>query len=73
VGPRAEWLATCFHAGILLGLFDLEDGGDVPLKRRLTLNGLHGVISQKIVLFITTAVRTFYIPFIHRRNAILAA
>jgi hypothetical protein len=30
----------------------------VPPKRRLTLNGLHGVISQKIVLFTTTAVRT---------------
>jgi hypothetical protein len=30
----------------------------VPPKRRLTLNGLHCVISQKIVLFITTAVRT---------------
>jgi hypothetical protein len=26
--------------------FDPEDGGDVPPKRRLTLNGLHGVISQ---------------------------
>jgi hypothetical protein len=30
----------------------------VPLKRRVTCNGLHGVISQKIVLFITTTVRT---------------
>jgi hypothetical protein len=30
----------------------------VPPKRRLTFNGLHGVISRKIVLFITTAVRT---------------
>jgi hypothetical protein len=30
----------------------------VPPKRRLTLNGLHGVMSQKMVLFITTAVRT---------------
>jgi hypothetical protein len=30
----------------------------VPPKRRLTLNGLHGVIRQKIALFITTAVRT---------------
>jgi hypothetical protein len=30
----------------------------VPPKRRLTLNGLHGVISQKIILFITTAVKT---------------
>jgi hypothetical protein len=27
-------------------------------KRRLTLNGLHGVIPQKILLFITSAVRT---------------
>jgi hypothetical protein len=39
-------------------MFGSEDGGDVPPKRRLTFNGLHGVISQKIVLFITTAVRT---------------
>jgi hypothetical protein len=30
----------------------------VPPKRRLTLNGLHGVICQKMVLFITAAVRT---------------
>jgi hypothetical protein len=29
----------------------------VPPKRRLTFNGLHGVISQKIQVFITTAVR----------------
>jgi hypothetical protein len=26
--------------------------------RRLKLNGLHGVISQKMILFITTAVKT---------------
>jgi hypothetical protein len=30
----------------------------VPLKRQLIFNGLHGVISQKIVLFIMTTVRT---------------
>jgi hypothetical protein len=30
----------------------------VPPKRRLTFNGLHCVISQKIALFITTTVRT---------------
>jgi hypothetical protein len=37
----------------------VEEGGDVFYpKRRLTINGLHGVISQNIVLFITTAVRT---------------
>jgi hypothetical protein len=52
--------STCFHAGFLLALFfDPEDGGDyVPPKHRLTFNGLHGVISQKIVLSVTIAVRT---------------
>jgi hypothetical protein len=30
----------------------------IPHKRRLTLNGLHGIISQKFILFITTAVKT---------------
>jgi hypothetical protein len=38
--------------------FNPEDGGDVSPKRRLTFNGLHSIISQKVVLFITTAVRT---------------
>jgi hypothetical protein len=33
-------LVTCFHAGILLNLFDPEDGDGVPPKRRLTFNGL---------------------------------
>jgi hypothetical protein len=44
---------TCFHAGFLHGLiFDPEDGGDMFLRKlRMTFNGLHGVISQKIVLF----------------------
>jgi hypothetical protein len=37
-----------FLACILLGLFDPEDGGDIPPKRRLTFNGLQGIISQKI-------------------------
>jgi hypothetical protein len=36
----------------------LKMGRYVLPKRRLTLNGLHGVISQKIILFITTAVKT---------------
>jgi hypothetical protein len=38
--------------------FDPEDGGDVPPKLRLKLNGLHGVISQKMILFTTTVVKT---------------
>jgi hypothetical protein len=37
---------------------DPEDGGDVTPKRRFTLNGVHGIISQKKILFITTGVRT---------------
>jgi hypothetical protein len=50
VASRAALLATCF---------DPEYGGDMFLpKRRLTFNGLQGVISQKIVLFINTVVRT---------------
>jgi hypothetical protein len=53
-------VANCFHADILLDLFDPEDGGDMFLRNVvLTFNGLHGIVSQKIVvLFITTAVRT---------------
>jgi hypothetical protein len=36
--------ATCFHVGFFLGLFfDPEDGGDI-----------HGVISQRIVLFMAS-------------------
>jgi hypothetical protein len=49
---RYQRLVSCFHAGISLGLFDPEDGGDVLSKRRLTSGGLHGVITQMIVLFI---------------------
>jgi hypothetical protein len=32
--------------------------GYVPPRRLVQLNGLHGVISQKTILFITTAVKT---------------
>jgi hypothetical protein len=42
-------LATCYP----------ENGGEMFVRNvGLTFNGLHAVISQKIVLFITTAVRT---------------
>jgi hypothetical protein len=53
-------LGTCFHDEFLLGLFfDPEDGGDMfPQNVYLTFNGLHGIVSQKRELFITTAVRT---------------
>jgi hypothetical protein len=53
-------LPTCFHACFLFRLFfrPWRWRRYVPPKLRLTLNGLHRGISQKMVLFITTAVRT---------------
>jgi hypothetical protein len=39
------------HAGIFLGLIFVAEDRDVPPKRRLTFNGLYGVISQKIEHF----------------------
>jgi hypothetical protein len=49
----------------------------VPPKRRLSFNGLHGVISQKIEIFTTTAVRTsdvtkFCTHFCFLRSVLLA-
>jgi hypothetical protein len=52
---RKKLLATCLLAE---NFFDPEDRGDVPPKRRLHLNRLHGVTSQKMILFITPAVKT---------------
>jgi hypothetical protein len=45
---------TCLLTGFLLNLFLLPWWWRryVPPKRLLTLNGLHGVISQKLILFI---------------------
>jgi hypothetical protein len=44
---------------LLALFFDPEDGGYMfPPKRQLTFNGLHGIISQKIELFVTNVVRT---------------
>jgi hypothetical protein len=59
LGRTSPLLATCVHAGFLLSLFfrPWRWRQYVPPKL-LTLNGLHGVISQKMVLFITTAVKT---------------
>jgi hypothetical protein len=49
----------CLHADILLGLFfDPEDGGNVHLNHQLTFNAIHGFISQKTALLITSAVKT---------------
>jgi hypothetical protein len=53
-------LAICFHAGFFLSLlfWPWKWRRYVPPKRRLTFKGLHSVISQNMVLFITTAMRT---------------
>jgi hypothetical protein len=47
--------STCFHAGFLLSLFfqPWRRRQYVPPKRLLTLNGLHSVISRKMVLFMS--------------------
>jgi hypothetical protein len=59
-GWRIFLLATCLLAGFLLNLFlrPWRWRRYVPPKRRLKLNGLHGVIFQKMILFLTTAVKT---------------
>jgi hypothetical protein len=53
---------TCYllRAGLIFGRFirTWKWRRYVPLKRRLTFEGLHGVTSQKTAFFITTAVRT---------------
>jgi hypothetical protein len=33
-------IITCFHIGMLLGLFDLEDGGDMFLRNESWLSGI---------------------------------
>jgi hypothetical protein len=53
------------HAGFLIGLL-LGPQEEVACysKRRLTFNGLHGVVSEETELFTTIAVRTSN-PCIH--------
>jgi hypothetical protein len=47
------------RTGFFIGVFfDPEDGGNVFFEKWLTYSGLHGIISQKVELFITTGVRT---------------
>jgi hypothetical protein len=52
-------LTTCLLPGFLLNLFlrPWRWRRYVPPKRRLTFNGLQGVVFQKMILFITTAVK----------------
>jgi hypothetical protein len=52
-------LATCFHADVFRGLYDPEDGGDFPLKRRLTFNGLtRRYIPEDSILQATSRLKT---------------
>jgi hypothetical protein len=53
-------LELCYlpHAGFFLGYRSWRQRQHIPPKRRLNINGLHGVILKKIELSITTAVRT---------------
>jgi hypothetical protein len=60
LSKKPAWKQVNLVGGFLLNLFfrPWRWRWYVPPKRRLTLNGLHGVISQKMVLFITTGVKT---------------
>jgi hypothetical protein len=58
VNRRFRWTCRLYFRGRRIGQARNQHGGDVPPKRRLNSHGLHGVISQKIELFITTAART---------------
>jgi hypothetical protein len=51
-----EHIASIFRVEEISSARNQQAGG--KQKRRLTLNGLHGVISQKLIFFITTAVKT---------------
>jgi hypothetical protein len=55
--------ASCWFLAWLF--LDTDDGGDIPPKRGLTFSMLHGVISQKIRLFITIAVTSSNLISVH--------
>jgi hypothetical protein len=55
-GSDFHLLSHWFLAGLILRSWRLKQY--VPPKRRLSFNGLYSVISQKILLFVNTAVRT---------------
>jgi hypothetical protein len=57
--PSVKSDGTKSYGGFLLGLsYDPQYLGNVPPKRRLTFNGVHGIISQRTILSITTTVKT---------------
>jgi hypothetical protein len=59
-GKTNQEISYLHHAGLLLHLFlDPEDGGEVYIRSVVWFcKGLHGVISQYMELFITTALKT---------------
>jgi hypothetical protein len=67
---RKSFACYLLHASFLLGLyFYPEDGGDMFLLNKI-FNGLHGVITQKIEFFITTAVRISNPTFVKVRMSV---
>jgi hypothetical protein len=60
-------LATCLLAGFLLNLFHRPWRWRqyFPSKRRLTLNRLHGVISQKMIQFIVVYKLSLQVRFLY--------
>jgi hypothetical protein len=45
---------------------------NVPTKRQLTFNGLHGIMPQKTELFLTTALRTINLTHRYRQKKLQA-
>jgi hypothetical protein len=57
-GTRQQAACYLLHVSFLLGLFIDPEGEDDMLLRNVGSNELHGIISQKIELLMTTAVMT---------------
>jgi hypothetical protein len=52
-------LATCFHANFLIGLFFEPEDEDMFLRNISLISANYMAVSQKIIIFITTAMRTY--------------
>jgi hypothetical protein len=64
-GRRKSSAGYLHHAAFLLGLFfNPQEEDSMFLRNPLFYNGLYGVISRKLDLFIITAVRTPNLTFV---------
>jgi hypothetical protein len=67
--PCSRCVATDVSEEHSASIFRVEEKSSKPTSKqvagRLLHNGLHGVISQKMILFITTTVKTSKPDFVH--------